>query len=159
MDGYVEYLIIHIKKYDLVLIAMYSPPEAHQKRLERTVELLKDEFMAMGDPSPSLLVCDDFNMPRTNWAYCEARNRNSSSQCLFSLIYELFLSQIITTPTRGQNILDLCFINNEHMIVQTEEQETNMSDRTLVVIDALYNFFLPRHGCHHWGARPPLSRG
>ena len=144
-DGYVEYLMIHIKKYDLVIIAMYNPPGAHQQRLERAVELLKDKFLAMGDPSPSLVVCGDFNMPRTNWAHSEARNRNSSSQCLFSLMDELFLSQIRTTPTRGQNILDLCFINKEDMIEKREVQETNMSDHKLVVIDTLYNLNTQKH--------------
>ena len=47
-DGYVEYLMIHIKKYDLVVIAMYNPPGAHQQRLERAVELLKDKLLGNG---------------------------------------------------------------------------------------------------------------
>ena len=53
----------------------------------------------------------------------------------FSCVDELFLSQIVTIPTRGQNILDLCFIKNEDVIVQTQVQDTNMSDHKLVVID------------------------
>ena len=51
-DGYVEYLMIHIRKYDLVKIAMYNQNGAHQLRLVRAVELLKANFLAMGDPSP-----------------------------------------------------------------------------------------------------------
>ena len=36
---------------------------------------------------------------------------------------------------RGENILDLCFGNNMHLIVNTEVQDTNMSDHNLVIID------------------------
>ena len=58
---------------------------------------------------------------------------------------EFFLSQIITNPTRGQNILDLCFIDIEDTIVPTEVQETNMYDQKLVVIDTLYNLNTVNH--------------
>ena len=91
----------------------------------------------MIDPSPSLVVCGVLNMSRENWAPSEAGNKISSTRSLFSLIDELFLSQIITNPTRGQNIINVCFINKEDMFVQTQVQETNMSDHKLVVMDTL----------------------
>ena len=50
-----------------------------------------------------------------------------------------FLSQKIATPTRGHNILDLCFVNSKEMIAETDVQETSMSGHKLVVNDTLYN--------------------
>ena len=58
--------MIHIIKNELVVIAMYNPPGTQQQRLERAVELLKDNFSTKGDPSPSLFFRGGFNMPRTN---------------------------------------------------------------------------------------------
>ena len=75
-DGYVEYLM---KKYALVVLAMYNLSGTQQQMLERAVELLKDTFLEMGDSSPSLVACNDLFMPRANWAHSEARKRNISS--------------------------------------------------------------------------------
>ena len=51
------------------------------------------------------------------------------------LTEELFLEQIVNLPTRGENILSLCFVNSIDMIASTEVQQANMSDRKQVVID------------------------
>ena len=86
---------------------MYNLPGTHQQRLGQAAKFLKDILLATAVPSPLPVVYADLNMPRTNLAHNGARKRNTFSQCLFSLLDELFLSHII-----AHNILDLCLVNN-----------------------------------------------
>ena len=73
--------------------------------------------------------------PRVNWAAITQENTNAQVNYMTSLTEELFLEQIVNVPTRGENILDLCFFNNIDLIVNTEVQPTDMSNHQLVVID------------------------
>ena len=59
-NGYVEYLMIHIKKYNLVVMLIYNPPyhvsqprHLHCQGLTEVMNMLKQKFYAFGGPSPS----------------------------------------------------------------------------------------------------------
>ena len=134
-DSYIEHIMVHIKKYNLVVANVYKPPDATSDRLRTVMNLIKEKFLALGNPEPSLLLCGDFNLPNVNWAANTQENTNVQANYMTSLTEELFLEQIVNVPTREENILDLCFVNNIDLIVNTEVQHTDMSDHKLVVID------------------------
>ena len=63
---------------------------------------------------------------------CQEQSGHTAKRELGAALANIFF------PTRSHNILDLCFVNNEEIIAQTEVQETNTSDNKLVVNDTLY---------------------
>ena len=64
-DGGVEYLMLNMKKFDLVVIAMYNPPRTPQQGWA-SCGAPQRYFLALGYPSSSLAICCDFNIPRIN---------------------------------------------------------------------------------------------
>ena len=127
--------MLHINKYNLVIANVYKPPGTDPTRLTTIMNLIKEKFLALGNPQPSLVICGDFNLPVVNWGTNVQDNTNSRTRCMTSLMEELFLTQIVNVPTREGNILDLCFVNNMDLIVNTEVWWTSMSDHDLVIID------------------------
>lgn len=59
------------------------------------------------------LIAGDFNCPNVNW---ETFSSSSSSQFLVDFCLNSFLTQIVKQPTRGDNILDLIFVNDTSFV-------------------------------------------
>ena len=139
-NGFVEHLMLHIKQYNVVVLVIYRPPDCRHCDFVTIIDDLKRKFLDLGDPTPSLIVCGDFNFPEANWESAAARSSSngtygSQSECMKLMRDELFLHQIVKTPTRGNNILDLCFVNNTDLLWNAETKEiASLSDHNLVVI-------------------------
>ena len=62
----------------------------------------------LGSPLPNIVFLGDFNLPNMNW-----QNPNPNTdvyRTLCPLLDFYFLEQLVTEPTRKQNILDLIII-------------------------------------------------
>jgi len=66
------------------------------------------------------------------------------SQILQETCRKLFLTQYIVEPTRGQNILDLAFTNNDNLINHYEVTPTIVSDHSLLTIQLNHKLDLPK---------------
>ena len=99
------------------------------------MNLIKEKFLALGNPEPKLFLCGDFNLPRVNWAASSHENTNAQANYMTQLTEELFFEKIVNVPTRREKSLDLCFVDDRDLIVNTEVQPTDMSDHKLVVND------------------------
>ena len=83
-------------------------------------------------------------MPHMSWdAEVDAEGAAGLSRQI-SLVTELrddfFLSQVVHTPTRGTNILDLIFVNNEEIIMSVQAAETIMSDHRIITVDTMLGY-------------------
>ena len=59
---------------------------------------------------------------------------------MLELSEELMLRQMVETPTRLENTLDLFFTNNEELVIGVSVEDTIMSDHRLVVIETPLGF-------------------
>ena len=149
-NGVVEHLMLHIKQYNVVVLVIYRPPDCQNCEFVPIIDDLKRKCLALGDPTPSLIVCGDFNIPDVNWesvAVGTTTNRTQLSpfECMKKMRDELFLHQIVEAPTRGNNLLDLCFVNNADLLWNAETKEIeSLSDHKLVVIDTAIGVKQPR---------------
>lgn len=95
-------------------------------------------------PQPTLIITGDFNLPIIDWSLDLIKGGSSSdrSQALHlqAFVQDFFLTQIITMPTRQNNILDLFFTNNEDIIYNYEVDITNLSDHNLIKIFTKINY-------------------
>ncbi|WP_347046886.1 hypothetical protein, partial [Escherichia coli] len=55
-------------------------------------------------------------------------------ESLLNLTDTLFMEQVVLCPTRGKNILDLCFTNNTALIHNVRVTPTTLSDHNLIEI-------------------------
>ena len=140
-DSYVEFLMIHIKKLNLVVAAVYSPPQVDRRKLFSAMDQIKLKYEEIGEPSPSLVICGDFNLPGIDWTNSSQGLSGHIRDYMQTLRDDLFLTQIILAPTRNDNILDLCFVNNEDWIMNTDiREDKSLSDHNLIIIDTSLEF-------------------
>ena len=59
-------------------------------------------------------------------------NEKTQAQTLFNFMEKHGLTQVISEPTRGENILHLVMTNNEDLLHQMLVQDTNASDHRIV---------------------------
>ena len=132
-----EMLALQNKHLDLILITIYRPPAC--TNFKSTVDLLRNTLENIPSPLPTILITGDFNLPTMNWAsdtiYGGSSSDRSQAELLFNLAEDYCLNQIIETPTRLNNILDLFFTNNEHIIHDYLVHPTNLSDHNLITIN------------------------
>ena len=105
---------INVDAYDTMLKLrkkirnIYRPP----KLSEENDRILYDEIRSV-IKDKNAVICGDFNNPSVNWSTLTADRERTR---LLELTEEAFLYQIVQTPTRGNNILDLIFTNDSDII-------------------------------------------
>lgn len=121
----------------LFVSAVYLPPDSNLDILSK-LELSLDIVAAVIGPYDNVLMCGDFNMPDIQWEgetsgvntkprYCST----SKAEKFMGIVYENNLFQYVSTPTRGNNFLDLVFSSVDSVIVQPTENAVT-SDHTAV---------------------------
>ena len=105
-------------------ILVYRPPH---RCLEEDRELYSEITNLIGDRTTILL--GDFNSP-INW---EDRTGDDESRRLIDFADASFLTQWVTVPTRGENILDLVFTTEDNVVRDVVVDESlGGSDHNLV---------------------------
>ncbi len=113
------------KKY--ILGVVYRPPkqsEENDMRLYNEIKsIIKDK---------NAVICGDFNNPSVNWS---TQTGDREGRRLIDLAEDAFLWQSVKRPTRGNNILDLVFMNDRDLIHTCEVGEPlSNSDHNIVRI-------------------------
>jgi len=92
-------------------------------------------------PDTPLILGGDFNCPGIDWStgnltesYLPAHFR----EFLLEFVQDFLLEQIVLNPTRGNNILDLCFTSHPDSINQCKTV-TGFSDHDTAIVEMLYN--------------------
>ena len=84
------------------------------------------------DDDYQVSILGDFNFPFIDWSNGELRGATaeaaSSARKLLSLAEDRLLNQHVHCFTRGTNILDLYFTNNDRYVVNVSATETDLSE-------------------------------
>ena len=145
--GTIEYLMIHIKTWNLVVINVYRSPPAVASDFLPVIADLKAQVLGMR-PEPSILMVGDFNMPHTNWESGEisggGREEREQASCMLDLASDLMLTQTVDIPTRGRNTLDLVFTNDDDLIMKIGAEDIIMSDYRIVLVECRNTPYEPK---------------
>ena len=63
-----------------------------------------------------LIVCGDFNTPDVDWLTTSPKVKSPVADTLCKFVCDNFFSQLVSHPTRGDNILDLLLTTNPDQI-------------------------------------------
>lgn len=115
----------------LIIGACYRPPDSGPE----FVDLLNDslEYVFTHYPNSILILGGDFNYPGIDWSSSSViSNSSHRHECLsfLHLTHVHLITQLVTEPTRGDNILDLLFTNNSEKASTHVLEE--MSDHRVV---------------------------
>ena len=94
-----------------------------------------------------ILLGEDFNCPGIDWSTSVLTDSylTRSFRALVSLTHDFLLEQVNTNPTRGPNVLDLCFTSHPDCITQWYTA-LGLSDHEAVIVD-LANTIPTRKKC------------
>ena len=86
------------------------------------------------------LIFSDFNYSSFDWENLDADN---SSRYFLNLITDLFLTQHVSSPTRGSNILDLVFTIEPGMVEEVQVRENLVNcDHNILTLEVNCNAYL-----------------
>ena len=135
-NGVVEWSGLLVPVADLVFINIYRPPTCGELLFKCAIEDIGRAIDQLEAPMPIIIMCGDFIMPFVNWGSQKTsggtREMQRQAENLFDFMSNYCLLQVVSYPTRQNNILDLIFTNNPDVIWKVEIQDTIVSDHRLL---------------------------
>ncbi len=127
-----EALIIEIMSPRILIVNMYRPPNATLTSFEDMIKNVTSVLTNLQQPLHDIFIMGDFNFPNIDWNISDDYTQQSSF--LFNLKDLYFLEQVITSPTRKGNILDLLFCSSD-LINSIRIEPTTMSDHNMICVE------------------------
>ena len=135
----VEILALHIKPVNTIVINCYRPPQCDLESFANAVGKLNNIFENLPTPMPDINLTGDFNFPIIQWPEGTISGGTREDQLQANLLLDtadkVFLTQLITRPTRLNNTLDLFFTNNEEAISSYRVEKTIFTDHNLISVN------------------------
>ena len=143
-DQYCNGVIVKIDDLNCLVAAVYRPPDCPTTSFRKALDNLQAFIDDIGDETHDIYITGDFNLPNLDWDTITVdtslgKTGREAAESLLEFMSRNFLSQVISQPTRGQNILDLVLTNRVHYICETKVDETCLSDHKLVSVVLAYN--------------------
>ena len=152
-NSYCDTLVIRIHKLNLLLITFYRPPKCPTNLFLQSLQAIKqvlNNFEEHNKTAHDIIITTDSNFPDIKWIngaghLQQDRDHGHLSEdrvqalALLDLADEFFLHQVVTSPTRRKNILDLIFTNNINLInSQTIICNEKLSDHYIIQFNMNY---------------------
>ena len=138
--GNIEFLVLHMKEINLILITVYRPPTSKPADFKTVIDRIRRVLLLCDSPTPRIAVTGDLNFPSLNWELyqiesCPSETREQA-QTLLNFLDDFFLEQSVKKATRLNNILDIFAINDHEFISNIDVENTNQrtSDHRLMII-------------------------
>ena len=147
-----ETLAIKVKTLNLLLIAVYRPPNSTLECFEEAMDICQKAIDEVTNADPKVkdvLVMGDFNLPCISWPSGKIYDKQVASkskekqqaEILVNFVETNFMENYINTATRGKNTLDLVFTNN-HKLVNgyTTTVNNKLSDHHLLTVALNFSY-------------------
>ena len=119
---------------NLLICSCYRPPDADQTWMDKFESFLQD----VCTHHPKIVLAGDFNLPHVCWNSQEL-STGTNENTFISILRDFFLEQVNTTPTRGNNILDLVITSTPERIHISEVLKPNdseiLTDHSAIIFD------------------------
>ena len=128
----------------LFVAVVYRPPDSSHSSFSKLLDHLGYAIDNLTDSDYDFFITGDFNLPQIDWESLQIQSggtseSNLSAQCLLNFMSTHLLSQMVTVPTRGHNILDLVFCNNDRLISDVKAEPTEISDHNMISVLLSFN--------------------
>ena len=163
-NSYCDFQILYLPQLNLVITNVYRPPNCPESMFIETLQKVSSSLRGMeSQKANDYMVLGDFNFPFlyfkgsdvfninenilkntckhcTNIEHCSHTTaERRQAQNLLNFANEFFLQQHIRKPTRRQNILDLVFTNNHHLINDYQMVvNSHLSDHNTICLNLNY---------------------
>ena len=128
-----------------VVVGIYRPPDSKSSNFNYVIDGISQALDKLQAPIPDIHVMGDFNFPFLKWKYTSGINiptivpgsgvtsdEQLQAKHVLQFAESHMLSQMVSQPTRINNILDLCFTNNVELYHEINIHDTSLSDHNLI---------------------------
>ena len=127
-----------------MVAVIYRPPDANHKSFSQLLNVIRHAIDNIADSDYDIFITGDFNLPHIDWESLRVLSGGTpesdlSAQCLLNFMSSYLLNQMVTVPTRGQNVLDLVLCNNSRLISDVKALPTDISDHNMVNVLLSFN--------------------
>ena len=142
-DQFNNLAAVYIESLHAIFAVIYRPPDASDSSFSAIMDRLQvlvDDH-SLDNRIPEIYAMGDFNLPLMNWDQCSlpVHPPNGAYSKLMVFIETNFLSQMVTKPTRGNSVLDLVLTNCTQNILDSDTENTKLSDHMIVTCLLGYN--------------------
>ena len=156
-----EVQILSIEHINMILIVIYRPPDCNQNNFIPIITMIRDNINELPTPLPTIVLTGDLNFPMIDWESEVVRGGLNDVQiqatALLDLTREYCMNQYIRIPTRGNNILDLFFTNNDELIHEYTVDKNAISDHNIITISTNIKTHKPRERARSTEVMPSLN--
>ena len=116
---------LYSARENLFLVVVYRQPDDSSggncssiNEFKPALDKIQAEITEIGEPSPNILICGDFNLPGISWDNVARRaGSDSIASSLIDFMEKHFLNQYILQSThKDGDSLDLVFTNNANLL-------------------------------------------
>ena len=123
----------------MCVATIYRPPNASHGSFNGVLKFLRNCISDLNDDSFQICIMGDFNFPSIDWQSCTVAPGGSSeisesASALLSFMSDHLMNQYVTSPTRGDNILDLFFTNDDQLVTHVDSTKSDLSDHNMVEV-------------------------
>ena len=138
-DGMCECIFVKPAITNLRIFVIYRPPNSNHNSFQKLAEFIKNCIDEHSNDSSQIIITGDLNFPFIDWETEEIYSGASiehkqSALCFIKLLKSSLLTQCVLEPTRGNNILDLFCVRDDHMVKSVKVEESTISDHNLVQV-------------------------
>lgn len=137
-NTYTEFQVLYMHTIDTVIVNIYRPPACPSNKFLERLSKIKDTLHNLPKPTPNILLVGDLNFPLIDWTtesvYGGANDMRLQAYASLRFAQDLYLTQLIHAPTRGNNTLDVAMCNNEELIYEYSVDKTNLSDHNIITL-------------------------
>ena len=120
----------------LIVLTVYRPPNSDRENMHNLCQFIKEIHNKYIDDV--IWITADFNLPNINWDLNSVTS-NAYPLDICNMLIDVFsiggFFQLVTTPTRSQNILDL-FATNRPTLVERLSITSGLSDYKIINVES-----------------------
>ena len=143
-NGTCEVLIVKVPQLMYHIVCLYRPPNTPSEKLNEALKFI-DEYIEKCGSDERVMFLGDMNFPFLQWKTVEdvtypvitpgnTTDNQNQAKTMIELTDKYFMQQVITEPTREDNILDLLFSTHSDEItnISIEKVSNVLSDHNFV---------------------------
>ena len=127
-----------------VILCAYRPPDASYSEFLEMLTFIEHQIME--NENTEITILGDFNFPNISWPSRSIASstveKSESAEAFLQFMDSHFLSQIVSIPTRENNILDLILTNSNNVLEKVISDKTLLSDHNIVEVPVNPNHLL-----------------
>lgn len=146
-----EVLMLKIINLNLNVISVYRPPRAKYADFQPCLKKIEN-YLKEVPATENIMMIGDYNFPFVKWYEVEntaiykvqsggTTDEQLQAHALFDCADNFLMQQMITVPTRINNVLDLIYTNNTDMLsnIKVEPASRKLTDHKIITADINYD--------------------